>query len=168
MSVSVQVRPSVPLSGSGSTWQSIWFGTKGLQVQILSSRPFLLERMMSMEIGKRNFYVIMRMTTWDGTDGEILFITQNHLEAAKRFKWLYEKDVYRDFLNEEEEPTYEDRNYNININDNDKKNIIVSGNFWYSDCDGSCDYVLRTLKTNHFFIHNTASARMEERYNNDI
>ena len=53
-------------------------------------------------------------------------------------------------------------------NDNDKKNIIVSGNFWYSDCDGSCDYVLRTLKTNHFFIHNTASARMEERYNNDI
>ena len=56
-----------------------------------------------MEIGKRNFYVIMRMTTWDGTDGEILFITQNHLEAIKRFKWLYEKDEYRNFLNEEDE-----------------------------------------------------------------
>ena len=73
-----------------------------------------------------------------------------------------------DFLNEEDEPTYEDRNYNITVNDSDKRNIIVSGNFWYSDCDGSCDYVLRTLKTNHFFMHNTVSTRMEERYNNDI
>ena len=27
------------ITRSGSTWQSTWFGTKGLQVQILSSRP---------------------------------------------------------------------------------------------------------------------------------
>ena len=30
------------ISGNGSTWQSTWFGTKGLQVQILFSRPFIL------------------------------------------------------------------------------------------------------------------------------
>ena len=28
------------LSGSGSAWQSTWFGTRGSQVQILFSRPF--------------------------------------------------------------------------------------------------------------------------------
>ena len=39
-----KVRGSNPFertsSGNGSTWQSTWFGTKGLQVQILFSRPF--------------------------------------------------------------------------------------------------------------------------------
>ena len=117
-------------------------------------------------IGKRNFYIIHKTSNWDGTEGAIIFLTHNYKEAIARFKWLYEEDVYRDFVNDENEPFYEDRNYRIEVDDSNKKDVKVRGNFWYSDCDGSCDYMIDTIKTDHFFYNGNVSVNTEARYHN--
>ena len=95
--------------------------------------------------GKRLLYIIAKTTTWDGIDTDVIFVTRNWKEALRRFKWLYEEWVSRDFTNEEGNQWGE---HSIYIADDPKTQ--PSSFYWYDD-DGEYSYVLKPVTTDVFY-----------------
>ena len=114
------------------------------------------------KIGKRYFYIITSTRNWDGLENDVNFITTNKKEAISRFQWLYSERVYKDFLDEDGEENFENRDYNFNSNRNDPERI--SGYFYYSDYDGECDYRLDSIKTNIFWSYGGKNSFLENEY----
>ena len=108
--------------------------------------------------GKRLLYIIAKTTNWDGLDADIVFVTRNWKEALRRFKWLYEEWVSRDFTNDGGEQRGE---HNINIADDPKTK--PSSFYWYDD-DGECSYVLKPLVTDAFHSWANINKPEEEQY----
>lgn len=109
--------------------------------------------------GTRKFYVIIGTSTYDGINSRVYRITNSKKEAIAFFKWLYDDVVYHDYLNDEGEEYFNDRNYTVSEDRNDKEKI--SGNFWYCDDDGECSYSLETCYTNVSMSWNGINERME-------
>lgn len=112
--------------------------------------------------GTRKFYVITGTTTYDGINSRVYRITNSKKEAIAYFKWLYDVVVYQDYLNGDGEEYFNDRNYNVSEDNNDKEKI--SGNFWYCDDEGECSYSLETCYTNASMGWNGVDERREEQF----
>lgn len=112
--------------------------------------------------GTRPFYVIMRMSTYDGLDGNVYFISHDKKEAIDRFRFLYDI-VYEDYLNDEEE-FWADRSDCAISESQDNKS--VSGNFAYWEDSGEVDFILQTIYTNQL-TNSFGNTGLENRYNRE-
>lgn len=113
--------------------------------------------------GKRYLYVIARCSNWDGLNQDIVFATRNKKEAIRRFRWIYNEWLRRDFINDEGEEWGE---HNITL---DEANLETQGGYcyWYDD-DGECQYALRAIRTDVFFGWREPNMAQEQDYRNYI
>lgn len=112
--------------------------------------------------GKRYLYVIVSTSNWDGMDTTVVFASRNKKEAINRFYWLYNVSVYKDFLDEFDEPMFNERDMHLSEDSEDSNKI--NGYFYYTDNDGECDYEICSVKTDAFFGYAAFNKGLEEDY----
>lgn len=93
-------------------------------------------------IGKRPYYVIIRVSSYDDTNGDIVFLTSKRSEAIDRFNKYY--DLVRREFDEE------DGNTENAIHITDRPATPLKGNFYFWDDDGSFNAYLIQIKSNCF------------------
>lgn len=118
------------------------------------------------DIGKRYIYIIVSASNYDGLNPNVWYATRNKEEAIRRFKWMYDVWIRADYTNDEGN-IYAEHHCSVDISQTDPK--CVSGYFYFYDDDGGCSYMLKSLKTDHFFGgFNGPNTRAEGEYKNYI
>lgn len=115
-------------------------------------------------LGKRKLYVIMYADTWDGLNGNVVYMSGDREDAINRFKWLYNDAVYGDFLADNGGEMFTERHFTVNK----EKDNRATGYFYYCDNDGECDYILTTIQSGSFLTYGNPNDYLEKHYQRDM
>lgn len=109
-------------------------------------------------VGKRPYYIIIKISSYDDTSGDVVYLTSKRSEAIDRFNKYYDL-VWQEF-------DEEDGNTETAIHITDRPATPLSGNFYFWDDDGSFNAFLIQVKSNCFLRNGELDEHNENWYRN--